>query len=141
MLNLGGMEILVILVVALLVLGPEKLPSVMRSVGKAVGELRRASTEFQRTMNAELAITETKKQPESAGDDPTKTDLDEPDAVTGRHDPDAAGQPRAEAAPESAPEKQVLARARRIAPKPRAAARRRPHKAVLPAAQPSDNDE
>lgn len=58
MFNLGGMEILAILVVALVVLGPDKLPRVMRTVGKAVGQLRRASTEFQRTMNTELAISE-----------------------------------------------------------------------------------
>ncbi|CAK7011583.1 MAG: Sec-independent protein translocase protein TatB [Desulfovibrio sp.] len=58
MFGLGGGEILIILVVALLVLGPEKLPRFMRTVGKAVGELRRASTEFQRTMNLELAEKE-----------------------------------------------------------------------------------
>ena len=54
MFNLGGMELLVIMAVALLVLGPDKLPSVMRKVGKTVGELRKASTDFQRTMNTEL---------------------------------------------------------------------------------------
>jgi sec-independent protein translocase protein TatB len=55
MFNLGGMEILVILAVALLVLGPDKLPNFMRTIGKAVGELRRASTEFQRTIHAGIA--------------------------------------------------------------------------------------
>lgn len=59
MFNLGGGELLVILVVALLVLGPEKLPRFMRTVGKAVGDLRRASTDFQRTMNLELTEKET----------------------------------------------------------------------------------
>ncbi len=58
MFNFGGMEILVILVVALLVLGPEKLPKFMRTVGKAMGELRRASTEFQRTISIEEAAAE-----------------------------------------------------------------------------------
>ncbi len=54
MFNFGGMEILAILMVALLVLGPEKLPRFMRTVGKAVGDLRRVSTEFQRTVNLEI---------------------------------------------------------------------------------------
>ena len=54
MFNLGGMEILVIVVVALLVLGPEKLPKVMRTIGKTVGDLRRASTEFQRSVSLEI---------------------------------------------------------------------------------------
>jgi len=56
MFNLGGMEILVILVVALLVLGPDKLPGFMRTVGKALGELRRVSTDLQDTVNT--AITD-----------------------------------------------------------------------------------
>jgi sec-independent protein translocase protein TatB len=59
MFNLGGGEILVILVVALIVLGPDKLPRFMRTVGKAVGDLRCTSTDFQRTMNLELAEKET----------------------------------------------------------------------------------
>ncbi|MDL2209586.1 Sec-independent protein translocase protein TatB [Desulfovibrio sp. OttesenSCG-928-O18] len=54
MFNIGGMELLVILAVALLVLGPDKLPKFMRTVGKGLGDLRRASTDFQRTMNTEL---------------------------------------------------------------------------------------
>ena len=54
MFNLGGMEILVIVVVALLVLGPEKLPKVMRTIGKMVGDLRRASTEFQRSVSLKI---------------------------------------------------------------------------------------
>jgi Tat protein translocase TatB subunit len=45
--NVGSPELLVILVVALLVLGPNKLPEVARQVGKAMGELRRLSAGFQ----------------------------------------------------------------------------------------------
>lgn len=41
--NLGGAEILVILLVALLVLGPEKLPGAARSVGRGLSHLRRLS--------------------------------------------------------------------------------------------------
>lgn len=45
--SLGPAEILVILVVALIVLGPEKLPDVARQVGKAVAEVRRWSSGMQ----------------------------------------------------------------------------------------------
>ena len=76
------MEVLVILVVALIVLGPEKLPGVMRSAGKALGELRRASTEFQRTMNTELAASETKEQPAKAEEGSAKTLSEESVAKT-----------------------------------------------------------
>jgi sec-independent protein translocase protein TatB len=46
-LNLGTGEVLVILVVALLVLGPDKLPGAARQVGRWLGELRRLSSGFQ----------------------------------------------------------------------------------------------
>lgn len=47
MLNLGTGEVLLILVIALLVLGPDRLPGAMRQAGRAVGELRRMSSGFQ----------------------------------------------------------------------------------------------
>jgi Tat protein translocase TatB subunit len=49
-LNVGTPEMLVILVVALLVLGPNKLPEAARQVGKAMGELRRLGAGFQAEM-------------------------------------------------------------------------------------------
>ena len=52
MFGIGSGEILVIIIVALLVLGPEKLPSMARTLGKAMGELRRMSTEFHRELNS-----------------------------------------------------------------------------------------
>src|SRR3954468_21298324 len=45
--SLGPAEILVILVVALLVLGPSKLPEAARQVGKAMAEFRRVTAGFQ----------------------------------------------------------------------------------------------
>ena len=45
--NIGAGEILLILLVALIVLGPDKLPGAARQVGRTVGELRRLSTGFQ----------------------------------------------------------------------------------------------
>lgn len=55
MFGIGSTELLVILLVALIVLGPKSLASVSRSLGKAMGEFRRVSTDFQRTLNAESA--------------------------------------------------------------------------------------
>jgi Tat protein translocase TatB subunit len=45
--SLGPAEILVILLVALIVLGPNKLPGAARQVGKTLGEVRRWSQTFQ----------------------------------------------------------------------------------------------
>lgn len=47
MFNVGTPELLVILLVALVVLGPTKLPEAARQVGRFVGEVRRMSSGFQ----------------------------------------------------------------------------------------------
>lgn len=73
MFGIGSTELLVILVVALIVLGPKSLASFSRTLGKAVGEFRRVSTDFQRTLNAEAAAEDAKraakKQTTAAGAD------------------------------------------------------------------------
>lgn len=58
MFGIGSTELLVILVVALIVLGPQSLAGISRSLGKALGEFRRVSTDFQRALNAEAAQEE-----------------------------------------------------------------------------------
>ena len=50
MFNVGGGEFLVIMLVALVVLGPTKLPEAARQAGKIMGEFRRISAGFQREM-------------------------------------------------------------------------------------------
>lgn len=48
MLNLGLTEILVVFVVAIVVVGPERLPTVVRWLGRQYGKLMRASDELRR---------------------------------------------------------------------------------------------
>ena len=48
--NLGAPELIIILVIALLVLGPGKLPEVGASVGKAIREFRKASSDIQESV-------------------------------------------------------------------------------------------
>jgi sec-independent protein translocase protein TatB len=52
--NVGGMELIVIGLVALIVLGPDKLPGALRQLGSAVGELRRISQGFQTDLRAAM---------------------------------------------------------------------------------------
>ena len=47
MFNLSGSEIVFLLIIALVVLGPEKLPDAVRRFGKFYGEFKRMSTGFQ----------------------------------------------------------------------------------------------
>jgi TatA/E family protein of Tat protein translocase len=58
-LGMGPLEILLIVVLALIVFGPARLPEIMGQVGKAIADFRRAtsqlSDEFNRTIQAELA--------------------------------------------------------------------------------------
>lgn len=53
--SLGPAEILVILVVALIVLGPSKLPEAARSIGKAMAEFRRITAGFESEVREALA--------------------------------------------------------------------------------------
>lgn len=62
MFGIGSTELLVILLVGLIVLGPKSLANVSRTIGKWVGEFRRVSTDFQRTLNAEAAAEEQKEK-------------------------------------------------------------------------------
>lgn len=66
MFGIGSTELLVILIVALLVLGPKKLPKIAHTIGRAMGEFRRVSTEFQRTLNTEIAFEEEAEKAKSA---------------------------------------------------------------------------
>jgi TatA/E family protein of Tat protein translocase len=58
--GLGMPEIMIILVIALIVFGPRKLPDLGRSLGKAMGQFRRASEDFKRTWEQEVEIEKTR---------------------------------------------------------------------------------
>jgi TatA/E family protein of Tat protein translocase len=52
--TLGGPELFLILVVALIVFGPRKLPEMGKSLGRMMAEFRKASHDFQRTIEDEV---------------------------------------------------------------------------------------
>ena len=54
MFNLSGTEIIVILLLALVILGPEKLPEAMRKAGRAYSELRKMANSFQSEVKSAL---------------------------------------------------------------------------------------
>jgi TatA/E family protein of Tat protein translocase len=51
---LGGPELVLILVLALIVFGPRRLPEIGKSMGRLMAEFRKASADFQRTIEDEV---------------------------------------------------------------------------------------
>jgi len=56
--SLGSTELFFILVMALVFFGPRKLPQLSRSLGKNIAEFRKASEDFKRTWEREVAFEE-----------------------------------------------------------------------------------
>ena len=54
--GLGSTELIFILVIALIFFGPRKLPQLARSMGKGLSEFRKASDDFKRTWEREVAL-------------------------------------------------------------------------------------
>ena len=114
--TLGGPELFLIFVVALIVFGPRKLPEIGKSLGKMMGEFRRASNEFRSTIESEV---EAEKIRESMRIEPPRVDPvahaiaepsvsdypGSPDATPAAEPSPAAEQPpAAEPVPEPVPE-------------------------------------
>lgn len=56
--SLSMWEILFILVIALIIFGPRKLPQIGRSLGESLAQFRRASEDFKRTWEQEITLEE-----------------------------------------------------------------------------------
>jgi len=56
--SVGGMEFVLIAVIALLLFGPRKLPQIGRSIGRAMAEFRGATQEFKSSLQREVELEE-----------------------------------------------------------------------------------
>jgi TatA/E family protein of Tat protein translocase len=74
--SLGATELLFILAIALIFFGPRKLPQLARSMGKGLAEFRKASDDFKRTWEREVAL-ETSSIDEQAVLSPSSSSGDE----------------------------------------------------------------
>jgi Tat protein translocase TatB subunit len=63
--DIGIQEILLILVIALIVVGPKKLPEMAKSIGKGLREFRRASSEVRESLDLGLTDLDESTPPTS----------------------------------------------------------------------------
>ena len=67
--GLGMGEVVLILVIALVVFGPRKLPELGKSLGQAMSQFRRASEDFKRTWEQEVDLEKIRKSDTPSGDE------------------------------------------------------------------------
>ena len=60
--SIGMPELIIILVIALIIFGPRKLPELGRSLGRSIGEFKKASNELRSTLDEEIRIEEQRDQ-------------------------------------------------------------------------------
>ena len=60
--SIGMPELIIILVIALIIFGPRKLPVLGRSLGRSIGEFKKASNELRSTLEEEIRLEEQRDQ-------------------------------------------------------------------------------
>src|SRR6187455_58719 len=60
--SIGMPELIIILVLALIIFGPRKLPELSRSLGRSINEFKKASNELRSTLEDEIRVEERKEQ-------------------------------------------------------------------------------
>ena len=92
MFGLGMPEILLILAIALIVIGPKELPELAKTLGRAMGEFKRSAQDLKRSIDIDTTVTDVKDidipdgklkdavkaANKEAGQDTQQTDADKP---------------------------------------------------------------
>jgi TatA/E family protein of Tat protein translocase len=68
--SIGMPELIIILVIALIIFGPRKLPELGKSLGRSINEFKRASADLQNTLEQEIKLEEQKEQKQAT--DPSR---------------------------------------------------------------------
>jgi TatA/E family protein of Tat protein translocase len=76
--SIGMPELMIIFVIALIIFGPRKLPELGRSLGRSLGEFRRASQELRNTLEDEIRVEEQREATRRTPPPPTADSLAEP---------------------------------------------------------------
>ena len=75
--SIGMPELIIILVIALIIFGPRKLPELGKSLGRSLNEFKKASTDLQNTLEQEIKIEEQKEAAAKKKDEDDKFRTDE----------------------------------------------------------------
>jgi Tat protein translocase TatB subunit len=94
--TLGGPELFLIFVVALIIFGPRKLPEIGKSLGKMMAEFRKASNDFRSTIESEV---EAEKIRDAMRIEPPKLDAPAAASAPGPSPAVPAASPSGEGAP------------------------------------------
>jgi len=101
--TLGGQEIIFILVLALIVFGPRKLPEIGKSIGKMMVEFRRASNDFKRTIEDEVEADKMRQSLDAPRSEPSALEASSSQYSSEPPPSEAVATDPAGAAPEAAP--------------------------------------
>ena len=77
MFGIGMQEMILILAIALIVIGPKNLPALAKSLGRAFGEFKRATAELKESMEIDTELTDVKKAFDEMNES-VKAAIDEP---------------------------------------------------------------
>lgn len=80
--SLGFPELVFILVLALLIFGPKRLPEIGRTLGKGLSEFRRATNDLKRTIESEVALEDDRETPRRPAVLPSMIKAPEPPSPT-----------------------------------------------------------
>jgi TatA/E family protein of Tat protein translocase len=69
MFGIGMPELLLLLAIALIIIGPKKLPDLAKSLGRAMREFKKATNEFKETIQIDEDLSDVKKAFDGLGDD------------------------------------------------------------------------
>ena len=82
--SIGMPELIIILVIALIIFGPRKLPELGKSLGRSLNEFKRASQDLQNTLEQEIKLEEQKDQARTRQAETSSADAESGDGTVPR---------------------------------------------------------
>ena len=101
MFGIGMQELLLILVIALIILGPKKLPEVAKALGKAMNEFKRATNDIKESLEVDHSLNSIKKSYDTMNDTQPAAGGNTSASVSAPSDVKAASPSHEEAAPKA----------------------------------------